>query len=301
MKKTLLFSFLLISIASFANEIDLLNTGRDVQTFLRSHFPAFSDAQIALKDFLYPDALEQKVADSLDVKLWQKADFDGNGKTDLLVYMNTGGKNYLTVIMDNGKSFRVIFLSRYPFAEVFFPVIKKLGSTPLLILYKTCSYCHGPFEGITGTDSLIFPTEPFSNNFGNFVEPANAQHHYKIEKIEAATAPCTGTCPVFSMSIEANRKAGYHAIKYNDTTGNFTAVIDTMNYKKITSLLNYINFPQKKDNYNVTWTDDQAITLTITYDGGKVKKIYDYGERGSYGLNLLYSLIYQLRTNQEWR
>ncbi len=294
MKSAFLVIFIFMAFALKANDIDELKTNQDVESFLRSHFPAFVDAQIAYRDFLYPDPLEQKVADSLGIKLWQKADFDLNGKTDLLVYMNTGGKNYLIVILDEGKSYHVSFLSRYPFAETYFPVVRKMGTTPLLILYKTCSYCHGKFDGIAGIDSLVY-------RFGGVVEPGVASRKYNIEKIEAATHPCTSACPVFDISINSNRSAQYNAIKYNDTTGNFTCLIDTVNYNKIIALLNYIDFPDKRNDYSVTWTDDQAITLTITYNGGKVKKIVDYGERGTYGLNLLYSWLYLLRTNQEWK
>ena len=72
-------------------------------------------------------------------------------------------------------------------------------------------------------------------------------------------------------------------------------------YSKIVELLNYIDFPNLKDNYAVNLTDDQTCTLTIIYNNGKVKKIEDYGLIGTFGLDRFYSLMFELRFNQEWK
>ncbi len=55
-----------------------------------------------------------------------------------------------------------------------------------------------------------------------------------------------------------------------------------------------------KDKYAVNWTDDQASILEITFDNGKVKKIYDYGLIGTFGLDRVYQLLFKLRENQKW-
>ena len=65
-------------------------------------------------------------------------------------------------------------------------------------------------------------------------------------------------------------------------------------------MLNYIYFETLQDNFAVTWTDDQTATLKITYDSGKVKSISDYGLIGTYGLDRVYQLLYELRENQKW-
>ncbi len=277
-----------------ANDIDNLKTDKDVEKFIRSQSAALADARISYKDFLYSDFIKQHIADSLGVKLWQKVDFDNNGKTDLLVYLNTSGQDYLTAIIDEGESFSIHFISKWPFQNIYFPVIKIAGTTPELLLYKICSYCHSKNEGITLPDTLIY-------KFGNFIEPPNSSASHHIEKIEYSTSRCYGTCPVFSLSIDNTRKASYNAEMYNDTTGKFSGTIDTMHYNKIVTLLNYINFTRLRDDYQVNWTDDQTCTLTVTYDGGKTKKISDYGEIGTHGLSMLYGLLFDLRKNQRWK
>ena len=296
MRIFLLFLFMSISYFSFANAVDGLKTDKDVQNFIQEQSPALANAQLAYKDFLYPDAISQKIADSLKVKLWQKADFNHDGKTDLLAYISNNGQEYLTAFIDEGGSFSVHFISRWPFAYTFYPVIKKRAHLTLLILYKMCAYCHGNYNGIAGADTLIY-------KFGDFIEYVHRIFPYglhQIESIQFSTTPCYGTCPVFEIDIKGNRKAQYHAISYNDTTGVFTSTIDTLHYNEIIRLLNYIDFPNLFDNYSVIWTDDQACRLTITYDNGKTKSIYDYGEVGTYGLSLAYKLLYNLRINQQW-
>jgi len=294
---TILLCLLIFSSSVYANEVDALKTDKDVEAFIKAQAPSLPDARIAFKSFLYPDAIKQMIADSLKVKLWQKADFDNNGHSDLLVYLSTGGQNYLTALIDEGGSYSVHFISKWPFADIYYPVVKKRDNVTLLVLFKGCAYCHGKSESITGADTLIY-------KFGNFIEYMPYVFPYaphKIQKIEYSTTPCQGTCPVFEMDINGTRATQYHAINYNDTTGIFSGVIDTLHYNKLITLLNYIDFPTLSDDYRVPWTDDQSCTLTITYDGDKTKRIYDYGEVGTHGLSMLYRLLYDLRKNQQWK
>ncbi|HXB10480.1 MAG TPA: DUF6438 domain-containing protein [Bacteroidia bacterium] len=295
MKKifTPLFLFL-FSIPLFANDIDMLKTDRDVEKFIRAEFPALSDARVAYKDFLYPDFIKQRIADSLHVKLWQKTDFDNNGKSDLLVFISTGGQNYLTAIMDEGVSYGVHFISKWPFADIYFPVVKKTDNSTLLLLYKTCAFCHGTNENSIKTDTLIY-------KFGSFIERTVNPPSYKIEKVEFSTGACEGTCPVYSITIQPSHKAYYNAINYNDTTGQFSGIVDTLHYNKLVRMLNYLDFPKLKDNYTVLWKDAPQSTLLITYEGGKSKKIQDYGEAGTQGLSVIYGILSDLRKNQVWK
>src|SRR5581483_8313429 len=98
-----------------ANDVDKLKTDKDVEVFIHALSPSLADARIAYKSFLYPDAVKRLIADSLKVKLWQKTDFNNDGLSDLLAYINTGGQNYLAAFIDEGTSFSVHFISRWPF------------------------------------------------------------------------------------------------------------------------------------------------------------------------------------------
>ncbi len=92
----------------------------------------------------------------------------------------------------------------------------------------------------------------------------------------------------------------YNKINNKEASGNFNSKIMEDKYNDIVNLLNYVDFETLKDNYAVGWTDDQSSTLKITYDNGKVKSIEDYGLIGTYGLDRIYQLLFELRENQKW-
>jgi hypothetical protein len=51
----------------------------------------------------------------------------------------------------------------------------------------------------------------------------------------------------------------------------------------------------------VGWTDDQTAWLRIRFSDGTVKEIKDYGLKGTFGLRLIYSIFFDLRSNQDWK
>lgn len=276
-----------------ANKIDNLETDEDIESFIHKQDKEFKDFYIVSIKTLYYDTLQQKIADSLGVKSWQKVDFDNNGLSDLLIYGMKGGKSYLLAVIDEGKEFTFHSLNR-GFDDIYFPVVKTIDKQVFLFHNKRCDFCFNDEKKVISTDTLIY-------KFGNFIENNFNPLSYKIEKIEYSTTMCFGTCPVFELEINSDRTAKYNAIQYNDKTGKFKTRIDTANFNSIFSLLNYIDFPNLKDKYSVNWTDDQSCTLTITYDNGKRKKITDYGLIGSYGLGIIYNKLFALRKNQKWK
>jgi Domain of unknown function (DUF6438) len=142
---------------------------------------------------------------------------------------------------------------------------------------------------------------------GDFVEFNPIVIKHRIERIAFTTSYCFGNCPRFDLSIDQKRYGKLYAGTDNidkknnqKMEGDYAAIIKDTDYNKIICLLNYINFETLKDKYAVNWTDDQSCTLTITYDGGKVKKIEDYGLIGTFGLDRVYQVLFDLRFNQDW-
>jgi hypothetical protein len=88
---------------------------------------------------------------------------------------------------------------------------------------------------------------------------------------------------------------------FNKKKGKFKGKILQANYDELIGLLNYLDFPSLKDSYAVNWTDDQTSVLKITYNNGKVKEIKDYGLIGTLGLSRVYSILFDLRENQQWK
>jgi hypothetical protein len=102
------------------------------------------------------------------------------------------------------------------------------------------------------------------------------------------------------MTIRANRSAYYDAQYYNDSSGKFETSIKKEDFNNLIQALTKADLRNLKSKYEVPWTDDQGSILTVTYNNGTIKTIDDYGMRGTKGLEKIYGLLYNLRTNQKW-
>ncbi len=309
MKRKILTLLLLISLGfvSMAQtetklKIDNLKTEKEVENFVKSfdrkRYERFTISKIQDIKNRYGEKNNfcKKIADSLNItKSFYKADFDQNGLTDILVI----GKYYdfnIFVAMDFGKdSLKLYTLTRRSFQNCVVPEISKIGDKTVINYYDDSE----PNEIIKKV--LVY-------KFGDFIEYNNNPKEYNIEKIEYQTTMCYGTCPKFSITIDKNKNGTFDAQNYNrkerkrkEIKGEFTTTIKEEDYNNVIELLNYIDFPNLKDNYAVGWTDDQSCTLKITYDNGKIKEIKDYGLIGTFGLNRLYNLMFDLRFSQEWK
>lgn len=123
----------------------------------------------------------------------------------------------------------------------------------------------------------------------------------KIVSIEAEASPCFGTCPVYEMAIGNDRSALYNAIRFNKgQEGKYKAVIKEDDFKQLIRLIEATNYTQLPDEFNLPITDLPGMDLRITYNKNQVKKIHDYGARGSEELKALYQFLSGLRESQQW-
>jgi hypothetical protein len=281
------------------NKLDDFDTAKEIQKLLAVIDTDYSDFKVdTMLQYKNEygrgdDSVSHSLAKRLKVKPWVKADFDNNGYTDVLVVGNWYGHSVL-VILDSGENrFYIKMITRRSFQEPTYPVLTMIGSNSVIFDYTRKRYTSAQAETELETDTLIF-------RYGNFVEYHNIPAQHKIEKIEYETGFCFGSCPVFSMKITSDRKAIYEGNNYNFPDGKYRGIVDSAHYNMLTSLLNYIHFTELDSGYFVTWSDDQDCTLIITYDGGKIKKIDDYGLLGTYGLNRIYSILFDMRDDQKW-
>ncbi|MGZ4118240.1 MAG: DUF6438 domain-containing protein [Bacteroidia bacterium] len=277
-------------IAKHHNKLDDVNTVADIQkllTAIDTDFAGFKvDDSLKYRSQFNNGENEKNhtLALKLKVQPWVKTDFDGNGYTDMLLVGNWYDHSVLAILDSGENRFYIKMITRRSFQETTFPVLTMLDGIPAILNHTK--------EG-SATDTLVF-------QFGDFVEFHAVSAKHKIEKIEYSTSPCFGTCPIFSMNISSDRKATYIGQNYNYPDGEYNGTIDSIHYYTLTTLLNYINFNALDTNYSVNWTDDQSCTLIITYDGGKIKKIDDYGLIGTYGLSRVYDILFSLRDDQKW-
>lgn len=133
----------LVSAPLFANRIDSLNTDKDVVEFLKSINPDFASERYdkiqlkpteTIRSELYCDG----IAKLWQVKNWEKGDFNGDGRTDIVVILYWYDYG-VYVVMDNGRNnFKLHALSYniYEKCELAKPIISIGGQQLLLFSQK---------------------------------------------------------------------------------------------------------------------------------------------------------------------
>ncbi len=296
----------LSSLCSYAqkeiDKISLLNSTEQVQSLVRTlmtqkynlRYPARYEVksykEITDRFFNSEDCLD--LSDSLNLsEAYYKSDFDQNGLTDLLVIGEDDHLQIFIAMNYGGDSLKLFRLTRQ-FWNCSFPVIQR----DTLINYHYLKV-FPVFRPTPAMKELVF-------KYGDFIEYNENSGLYVIERIEYETTHCLGSCPIFTLEIHQNRKAKYQKNPHyqkKEKTKIKKATISEEHYMQIVDLLNYIDFPNLEDDYQINASDNQTCYLSITYNDGKVKKIRDYGLRGTYGLDRLYQLLFDLRSNQEWK
>jgi len=317
MKFFLIIYFLLLSITTIGQDnmdineslIDTLSNENAVELFIRNiddNHQTFVIKKVS--DFDYNNGKFSNhckaISDSLRVnKSYYKADFDQNGLTDILVI----GVNYdfetLVVLDYNKGNYKAIRLSRRPFTSCEIPVVSDIEGIPIIEYFK---FVNGGFTD--NLDNVELKKSVLIYKFGDFIEYNKNPGVRHISRVDFKTSACYGMCPIFELVIKPNGKSVFKAERFNveilnekEVKGKFVVKIQESDFKEITELLNYLDFEELENSYMASWTDDQTSTLKITYDNGKVKTIYDYGLIGTYGLDRLYELLFDLRFNQEWK
>jgi hypothetical protein len=303
---TILFNTCQVAIGQkFLSRIDSLTTAAEVEKLLRL-FDRYNE-QFTIKPITsftneYRTTGSCKaMADSLGItEAFYKTDFDKNGYTDLLA-IGDHNEFSIFILMNYGRdSVKLTGLTRGFLEPCSFPKI--INDTIIrYTYYKQPGWkLKDPISGLQ-TKDLVF-------KFGDFVEQNPKPANYGIEKIEYRTTGCYGECPIFTLSINKDQSAVFSAGAFNRRTeksrpviGTFRATIKDSSFSAIIDLLNYIDFPHLKDDYVVHWNHDQTSILTVTYNNGQVKTIKDYGLLGSYGLQRLYHLLFDMRFNQDWK
>lgn len=294
------------SVVVHKTKIDSLVTEKEVEEFvfkntLIKNFTVMKAGDYK-NDFNDDSSFCKTTADSLDIdKSFYKADFDRNGYTDLLV----SGKDYgfrVFVIMNYAKNkFVTEYFYDHPFGDCSFYKIDSIENIPVINYYKI----EREYNNYT-TSKVNVNKKIITYHNGGFVEYNGMPKQHTISRIEYQTSPCLGACPEFNLVMK-NGKGFLNAEYYNtneersfELKGKYSSTINPVQYKEITDLLNYIDFPNLMDNYSVNAFDLPGCSLEITYDNGETKLINDDGQYGTYGLIRVYKLLAELRFNQVW-
>jgi hypothetical protein len=287
--RNLLYTLLFIIAGSrvWANEIDHLQTAKDVKAFL-----------IAKVDRKFQEYnLFEGVAEagpSGSSPHFYKLDLDGNGLTDLVV-----DDTYFFVVTDRGRGKYEVQMLRSLDAEVSRKLLSiDSFSRPrrLMILSTRNFFRKGSIiiDSLVKMDTLVYTTAGFMEY--NDQPAAN----FQLEKISVRTAGCFGTCPIFEMDVDKKGWAHYLAIEFNEENGEYWKKIPDEEMQKLIQVLRYLPLDKLDSSYTIDVTDLPSIDLEVRYNG-KIKKISDYDEDGSIGLKLLYSLFFRWKDTMTWK
>ncbi|WP_336959311.1 DUF6438 domain-containing protein [Chryseobacterium contaminans] len=317
------------------SKIDSLGTIPEVESFIRSCSKSKGDflskfTLKTIKDFdntIISPRIKKK-AKALGVnKSFYKGDFNHDGKTDLLFVGDD--KSCVQTSMDSKKqtscntSVKVIF--DLPSGYVLKDLMRRHRdfTIPKVIKIDGMDYIKVYYE-----DNSMFSNTPekmlskiLAYKFDDFIEYNPLPKKYSIKQIFYEAGPCYGTCPMFKLELNKNKVSKFTALAFNfidDTNpeaaaqaignlnkgkneGVFESQINPSDFSAIEERLNYIDFPKLNNSYSISATDNPSSTLKIIYNTGKIKKIYDYGLAGTYGLKNLYKILFNLRFNQDWK
>lgn len=148
-----------------------------------------------------------------------------------------------------------------------------------------------------------------------FVISCNSQKtSSNYSRIEYEAGPCFGFCPIYKMTINADRTAVLEAERFNFSEGHskedfskpregtFTTTIKKEDYEKLVSLLNDLD-PKTLKNYygNKQITDLPTSYLRLNFKDQSFKQIQDYGKNGTEKLKEVYQFFEALKHNQTWQ
>jgi len=299
----LILLFLLSAQIVAANAIDDLKTDSDVLNLLvklDTNFLSHGKPYIEIlpTNKLIPTLKCGDVARQWDVKTWEKVDFNLDSLTDLLVTVKNGESAYVYAIIDNGHgALKLLRLSRGCSGDCQMAKPIVIDNKQMLLFYSQKFRFDGNrfdfTKKVEQIDTLIYLYDDFTE-FSS--KPAN----YDVKSIFIKTTGCYGTCPIFQLTVFADGNAVYNADQYNPKAGNFKGIISGDKVSQLFSLVNYIDIKKLKDDYEVSWSDDQTAYIKIEFSDGSVKAVNDYGMIGTFGLSNLYSLLFDLRNTERW-
>ncbi|MDF2189108.1 hypothetical protein [Paraflavitalea sp. CAU 1676] len=231
---------------------------------------------------------------------YAKADFDGNGYTDLLFNGFIRPEQVVSMVvmdMGNGRFETIDFATDRTYH--FGARVLNAGGVPFLETLKvyTDYDSAGEVQTIERFDTLEY-------KFGAFIERA-VPENYTLQQLNYACGFTLGGA-TFSMTICGDsallitQGSVIHNNTPEDSTGAFVTRLTPETKNRITGLISNIHLPKMKDAYRAAGTCHGETSFKVIYNNGQLKKITDCGVTGPYGLEALENAIWNLYRSQQW-
>jgi hypothetical protein len=303
-KKKLLILLFFISKFSYAQTIVNLKTFKEVATFLEKEVN---------KKYTFHSVFEGE--DEIDQEdfneVVQKIDIDTNGTIDLvidyvgvfIVVLNKGNNEYqelkdvkysmqlLSVTQINGKTFfiRKIKLPKYNAAY-----------TDEIVIFdengEEAKQTKEKDRKIITERGIKYKVDTLEVKFNSFVAFNKSASNEKnsIKEIQFKATSCFGSCPVFELKLTSNGTLTYTGKHFTNFIGQKKLQLSSEKVRELFGLIAYTNVKKLKDHYSINVTDNPSGILTVFFENGTVKEIYDYGRSGTYNLEVIYDKLMKI-------
>lgn len=122
----------------------------------------------------------------------------------------------------------------------------------------------------------------------------------KIRSITLERRPCYGTCPVYTLTLNADGTALYNGVRYAARTGKYKGTFWANDLTRLAPLLDRMGFWKLQSEYRTMATDQSTQVLTVVTDKG-TKKVLEYGHQGPAELWALHTIVDGIGANaREW-
>ena len=234
-----------------------------------------------------------------------KADLNGDGKQDYLVnleykkdstnenlvrFIDDDAKNCV-VLLSSSNGYKILSAGKKRVYDIYAAKIISLKGQNLIKLlnFKT--------EFIDKNDILKYDTLMIKNN--ELTEFVKAKNNHTISEI--IFTQFGGYSPGIKYTVNFEKDSIIlNAKYYKNLHGTFFGN-NNPHFENLGLYLNNIDFKNLQDRYSDGCCDHSAIETKIVYANGKIKTIYDYGEKGSLGLVKFYESVHAIMEKQKWK
>ena len=276
-------------------QVDTLKSAATVEAFVK-RYSSYKAVQVQ------PLAPAQSVAGSGGMPPgWLVGDVNHDGINDLVVTALAGESKAgsaaprLLVLASEKGRYRCV-----PFENMFFYSFMARSA----VSARLCALPAGTYLVVSvstqpvGRESAGRPVVTHDTVYVRYGRPMLYTAHpqpTKLRQLTFATSGCYGACPVFELTLSADRTVSYNGLRHVSRLGAHNLLVDQADLYYLNQLLSNLHLDALRSQYAVPWTDDQTSTLTVTTQQGQTKTIGDYGMKGTFGLAVLYQYLLGLR------
>ena len=299
MKYFFLLALLLQQISALA-QIDTLQSKASVEDYLKRRYH-YKDVTLNPVNLVIQDT---NTVQPVRPIYWLKADFNHDGRADLFASATVAkgkrdNQSELFIIASEGNHYTKVDIVDpvgYVYTGETSYNIYSTSGKDYLVINTLVQKMLRPQDIRPGHYS-IYSTAHDTSFLQNNKQMIYAKHPLRltIETVKFSATECFGTCPVFQLIINKDGSVSYKGVQYVDKMGDYNLIMPKAELSYLISLLAAINPPRLSDQYSVDATDNPTIYLAVRYTDGQTKSIEDYGERGTYGLAVLYKFLLGLR------